>query len=74
MHAGELTIATVIIFATSSHLPFTGREEDLKNSAIDPYRAELRQHRSLRWRDKDLIGFIFNEYWPDSARYIPVYA
>ncbi len=69
---GELTIATVI-FATFFCIFYLhwSRRGDLKISA----RPQIRQR--LRWRDtKDLIGlyFFFNEYWPDSVRYIPVYA
>ncbi|HHZ9913323.1 TPA: lipopolysaccharide core heptose(I) kinase RfaP, partial [Escherichia coli] len=42
------------------HLPFSGKEEELKISVIDLHRAQLRTRVPRRWRDKDLIGLYFS--------------
>lgn len=42
------------------HLPFEGKEENLKISIIDLHRAQIRRRVPLRWRDKDLIGLYFS--------------
>lgn len=42
------------------HLPFTGREDELKISVIDLHRAQIRAKVPRRWRDKDLIGLYFS--------------
>lgn len=42
------------------HLPFSGKERDLKLSIIDLHRAQIRRHVPQRWRDKDLIGLYFS--------------
>lgn len=42
------------------HLPFTGREDELKISVIDLHRAQIRNQVPRRWRDKDLIGLYFS--------------
>ncbi|EKO2207392.1 lipopolysaccharide core heptose(I) kinase RfaP, partial [Salmonella enterica] len=60
MHAGGINHRDCYICHFLLHLPFTGREEDLKISVIDLHRAQIRQHVPLRWRDKDLIGLYFS--------------
>ena len=42
------------------HLPFNGREDELKISVIDLHRAQIRNQVPRRWRDKDLIGLYFS--------------
>lgn len=42
------------------HLPFTGKEDELKISVIDLHRAQLRTSVPIRWRDKDLIGLYYS--------------
>lgn len=42
------------------HLPFNGKEEELKISVIDLHRAQIRDRVPRRWRDKDLIGLYFS--------------
>lgn len=42
------------------HLPFNGREDELKISVIDLHRAQIRHRVPQRWRDKDLIGLYFS--------------
>ena len=42
------------------HLPFDGKEEELKISVIDLHRAQIRNQVPRRWRDKDLIGLYFS--------------
>ena len=42
------------------HLPFDGKEDELKISVIDLHRAQIRNQVPRRWRDKDLIGLYFS--------------
>ena len=55
-----LITVTVISVTFLLHLPFSGKEEELKISVIDLHRAQLRTRVPRRWRDKDLIGLYFS--------------
>ena len=60
MHAGGINHRDCYICHFLLHLPFSGREEDLKISVIDLHRAQIRTKVPRRWRDKDLIGLYFS--------------
>ena len=60
MHAGGINHRDCYICHFLLHLPFSGREEDLKISVIDLHRAQIRAKVPRRWRDKDLIGLYFS--------------
>ncbi|AVR02104.1 lipopolysaccharide core heptose(I) kinase RfaP [Pluralibacter gergoviae] len=60
MHAGGINHRDCYICHLLLHLPFSGREEDLKISVIDLHRAQIRAKVPRRWRDKDLIGLYFS--------------
>lgn len=60
MHAGGINHRDCYICHFLLHLPFSGREEDLKISVIDLHRAQIRARVPRRWRDKDLIGLYFS--------------
>ncbi|WP_284318797.1 lipopolysaccharide kinase InaA family protein, partial [Escherichia coli] len=42
------------------HLPFSGKEEELKISVIDLHRSQLRTLVPRRWRDKVFLRFYFS--------------
>lgn len=60
MHSGGINHRDCYICHFLLHLPFNGREEDLKISVIDLHRAQIRAKVPRRWRDKDLIGLYFS--------------
>lgn len=60
MHAGGINHRDCYICHFLLHLPFSGKESDLKISVIDLHRAQLRHKVPRRWRDKDLIGLYFS--------------
>ena len=60
MHAGGINHRDCYICHFLLHLPFSGREDDLKISVIDLHRAQIRTRVPRRWRDKDLIGLYFS--------------
>lgn len=60
MHAAGINHRDCYICHFLLHLPFTGRQEDLKISVIDLHRAQIRSKVPRRWRDKDLIGLYFS--------------
>ena len=60
MHASGINHRDCYICHFLLHLPFSGREEDLKISVIDLHRAQIRSRVPRRWRDKDLIGLYFS--------------
>ncbi|MTH45534.1 lipopolysaccharide core heptose(I) kinase RfaP [Intestinirhabdus alba] len=60
MHAGGVNHRDCYICHFLLHLPFSGREDDLKISVIDLHRAQIRAKVPRRWRDKDLIGLYFS--------------
>ena len=58
MHAAGINHRDCYICHFLLHLPFSGKEEELKISVIDLHRAQLRTRVPRRWRDKDLIGLL----------------
>ncbi|MCF3281534.1 lipopolysaccharide core heptose(I) kinase RfaP, partial [Escherichia coli] len=60
MHAAGINHRDCYICHFLLHLPFTGREDELKISVIDLHRAQIRAKVPRRWRDKDLIGLYFS--------------
>lgn len=60
MHAGGINHRDCYICHFLLHLPFSGKEKDLKISVIDLHRAQIRRNVPRRWRDKDLIGLYFS--------------
>ncbi|HCR6860082.1 TPA: lipopolysaccharide core heptose(I) kinase RfaP [Shigella sonnei] len=60
MHAVGINHRDCYICHFLLHLPFSGKEEELKISVIDLHRAQLRTRVPRRWRDKDLIGLYFS--------------
>ena len=60
MHAAGINHRHCYICHFLLHLPFSGKEEELKISVIDLHRAQLRTRVPRRWRDKDLIGLYFS--------------
>lgn len=60
MHAAGINHRDCYICHFLLHLPFTGREDELKISVIDLHRAQIRSKVPRRWRDKDLIGLYFS--------------
>ncbi|MBL3467873.1 lipopolysaccharide core heptose(I) kinase RfaP, partial [Klebsiella pneumoniae] len=60
MHAAGINHRDCYICHFLLHLPFSGKEEELKISVIDLHRAQLRTRVPRRWRDKDLIGLYFS--------------
>ena len=60
MHAAGINHRDCYICHFLLHLPFSGKEEELKISLIDLHRAQLRTRVPRRWRDKDLIGLYFS--------------
>lgn len=60
IHAGGINHRDCYICHFLLHLPFSGRENDLKISVIDLHRAQIRSSVPRRWRDKDLIGLYFS--------------
>ncbi|MEE6892297.1 lipopolysaccharide core heptose(I) kinase RfaP [Escherichia coli] len=60
MHAAGINHRDCYICHFLLHLPFTGREDELKISVIDLHRAQIREKVPRRWRDKDLIGLYFS--------------
>ena len=60
MHAGGINHRDCYICHFLLHLPFSGREEEMKISVIDLHRAQIRAKVPRRWRDKDLIGLYFS--------------
>ncbi len=60
MHASGINHRDCYLDHFLLHLPFTGREEEMKISLIDLHRAQIRRQVPRRWRDKDLIGLYFS--------------
>ncbi|BBU79729.1 lipopolysaccharide core heptose(I) kinase [Escherichia coli] len=60
MHAAGINHRDCYICHFLLHLPFSGKEEELKISVIDLHRAQIRAKVPRRWRDKDLIGLYFS--------------
>lgn len=60
MHQGGINHRDCYICHFLLHLPFNGKEEELKVSVIDLHRAQIRSQVPRRWRDKDLIGLYFS--------------
>lgn len=60
MHQGGINHRDCYICHFLLHLPFDGKENNLKLSVIDLHRAQIRNRVPLRWRDKDLIGLYFS--------------
>lgn len=60
MHAAGINHRDCYICHFLLHLPFSGKESELKISVIDLHRAQIRSKVPRRWRDKDLIGLYFS--------------